>query len=239
MSDTRRTIRQHPFRVNVGAEWTHGDSLSSSSSFSFSTSSIPPSPHPSCWRNSQPSLQVASQPRPAEHVFSSPGRVNLPPVLHLRLHLPPFAKLQEEASSSPLKASPSLLAPRSISADCQLQISDSMVEMLHPSKAFATRRRGSESSGRFGQLDEAVSLFTTDSVEVSGLDSGSCAADRSRPPTARGAQYLFQSRHTGPVSGASKKERKKKLDRVEEAGRAVTTGSPPRRFLPVGRFNSG
>ncbi len=49
---------------------------------SSSSSSIPPSLHPSCWRNSQPSLQVASQPRPAEHVFSSPGRVNVRSFIH-------------------------------------------------------------------------------------------------------------------------------------------------------------
>lgn len=51
-------------------------------SSSFSTFSIPPSPHPSCWRNSQPSLQVASLPRPAEHVFSSPGWVKVRSFIH-------------------------------------------------------------------------------------------------------------------------------------------------------------
>lgn len=75
MSD-KRIICQHPLQVNVRAPQTHGDRLS------FSTSSIPPSPHPSCWRNSQPSLQVASQPRPAEHVFSSPGWVKVRSFIH-------------------------------------------------------------------------------------------------------------------------------------------------------------
>lgn len=43
--------------------------------------------HPSispAGRNSQPSLQVASLPRPAEHVFSSPGRVTARSLIHWR-----------------------------------------------------------------------------------------------------------------------------------------------------------
>lgn len=49
---------------------------------SSSTFSILPSPHPSCWRNSQPSPQVARLPRPAEHVFSSPDQVRLRSSIH-------------------------------------------------------------------------------------------------------------------------------------------------------------
>lgn len=56
---------------------------------SFYTFSILPSPHPSCWRNSQPSLQVAGLPRPAEHVFSSPGRVTLRSFIHFQWYSNP------------------------------------------------------------------------------------------------------------------------------------------------------
>ena len=45
--------------------------------------------HPSCWRNSQPSLQVARQPGPAEHVFSSPGRVKVRSFIHSRWYSGP------------------------------------------------------------------------------------------------------------------------------------------------------
>lgn len=55
----------------------------------FSTFSIPPSPHPFCWRNSQPSLQVAGLPRPAEHVFSSPGRVKVRSFIHSQWYSSP------------------------------------------------------------------------------------------------------------------------------------------------------
>lgn len=55
----------------------HAEATSSSSTFS-----ILPSPHPSRWRNSQPSLQVARLPRPAEHVFSSPDQVRLRSSIH-------------------------------------------------------------------------------------------------------------------------------------------------------------
>lgn len=58
-------------------------------SSSFYTFSILPSPHPSCWRNSQPSLQVAGLPRPAEHVFSSPGRVTLRSFIHFQWYSGP------------------------------------------------------------------------------------------------------------------------------------------------------